>query len=153
MSTNNDCQISAIATACQLPYDAVAKAAHYTPLPLQLDSPIEANPDALYLILIALGRWKRNITWSDIEQKKAAVNTTVILIHNPASPLLKQHYIVLAGYQGPDFLVYWGDSVIPKLIPAATLKDYYLKGFPNCAFQVIQDTAWLRLKRWLGLEK
>lgn len=150
---DTDCEVAALSSACQKTYEEVYKAEGRRELPGKLNDPVWGNPETLYLTLIKLGFWKRNITWNMLLNKQAEVNKTVILIHFAENPILYQHYIVLAEYVEGGFRCYWGDSVIPRFITTNQMKDYFLGGFPNCAFQVIKDTAWERFKRWLGVSK
>ncbi|MBF0501500.1 MAG: hypothetical protein HQM09_15275 [Candidatus Riflebacteria bacterium] len=153
MQTQNDCEIAAIATATGKAYEETAAA--FTPLPA-ID-PIRGNPEALYLALVRLALWKKNITWSMLETHQATPGKTVILIHNPETPTLLQHWIVLAGYSPDGFSCYWGypliagrDAALPVFVDTAKMKDLFLRGWPNCAFEISPDTLWMRIKRRLG---
>lgn len=153
MRTENDCEIAAIATATGKTYEETEKA--FWPLPA-ID-PIRGNPLASYAALIRLGFWKRNISWDHLLTRAAAPGKTVILIHDPESPLTIQHWIVLAEYSPESFRCFWGHSVVPGHDPSipvnvsiVRMKDLFLGGWPNCAFEIISDTWWTRLKRWMG---
>ena len=147
MRNERDCQISSLGSATGKTYEQVSQA--FKPLPAQ--DPIDSNPESLYYALIRLGFWKRNITWTMLEQRKALPEKTVILVHNAASPYLVQHWIVLAKYDDNGIWAYWGDRVEPRLKSWAEMKHLFLDGFPNSCFQVINDTAWERFKRWIGI--
>lgn len=149
MRTENDCEIAAIATATGKTYEEAEKA--FSPLPA-ID-PIRGNPLASYAALIRLGFWKRNITWDHLLTRAATPGKTVILIHDPKSPTMRQHWVVLAEYSPDGFRCFWGCPVAPDHNPASPvnvsimkMKDLFLLGWPNCAFEVIPDTWWSRLK-------
>ena len=150
MRTQTDCHFAAIATACDVTYEKAKDA--FWPLPAQ--DPIDSNPPALYLALTRLGKWKKNITWSDLESQRATHGKTIILIHPPEHPYLTQHYVVLHRYVPGAFSCFWGmpmapgrDANIPVIVPVEEMKKLYLAGYPNCAFEVTNDTWYDRLYR------
>ena len=160
MRRTSDCEVAAMATATGKTYEEVYRAEGRKELSSGLNDPIWGNPETLYLTLIKLGFWKRNITWSDLENQRAKPGKTIILIHDPTHPILTQHYVVLSGYYPGGFQCYWGYPITPNHDPQnpvnverEKMKDLFLKGWPNCCFEVTTDTAWLRFKRWLGIEK
>lgn len=156
MKGDSDCEISALATATGKTYDEVLKAEGRKELPFGLNDPVWGNPETLYLTLNRLGFWKRNVTLTMLQNQKAEVGKTVVLVHKPAAPLTDQHWIVLAGYRPDGYLFYWGTQEQPVFVPRQDFEGssgLFRGGWPNCAFQVIRDTAWMRFLRWLGIEK
>ena len=154
MRMSNDCEIAAIATATGKTYEEAEKA--FWPLPA-ID-PVRGNPLTSYNALIRLGFWKRNITWADLVERRAEPGKTVILVHDPDSPYFRQHWIVLAGYSQAGFRCFWGypinpnhNAEIPVEIATERMQNLFLKGWPNCAYQILPLTWWQRFKRWLGL--
>ena len=154
MRTENDCEIAALATATGKTYEEAEAA--FSGLPAV--DPIRGNPESLYAALIRLGFWKRNITWEMLQNHQAEPGKTVILIHNPERPTLSQHWIVIAEYSPDGFRCFWGcsisaghDATQPVNVSAVQMKSLFLRGWPNCAFQVTTGTVFERFKRWIGL--
>ncbi|MBF0406699.1 MAG: hypothetical protein HQM10_05055 [Candidatus Riflebacteria bacterium] len=143
MKTKSDCEIAAIATACSVSYDRAKKAIAWKDLPGELENPIYGNPENLYLALIKLGFWKKNIVLSDLLSGKATPGKTIVLIHKPTNPISQQHWVVWAGKNDKGkHLFYWGDSEKPVTVSEKSLSDYYCKGWPNCAFEVYKASIW-----------
>ena len=155
MREERDCHNAAIATACQVTYEQATNATGHKDLPGMLESPIYSNPWNMYRALINIGFWKRNITWQDIASGNYAAGKTIVLVHDPKSPTFNQHWIVLGDYEAAfsTYRAFWGDSEKPRLLSKGQLKELFLKGFPNCAFEVypanVLRLAWERLKTWL----
>ena len=152
MRDSEDCEIAAIATASGRSYEEVQDAFVVGDLPFGLTNPIRGNPEMSYLALSRLGLWKRNIAWADLYEHRAAQGSTIILIHNPAAPILQQHWVVLQGYSPSGVWLYWGDKEQPRHVQWDAFKTLFLGGWPNCAYQILPLTWWQRFKRWLGLE-
>lgn len=72
---------------------------------------------------------------SKIVQGKASNDKTIILIHNPASPILLQHWVVLHSVTPTHVLVHWGDGSI-KAFPKDQFQKLYAGGTPACAYEV-----------------
>lgn len=149
MRNGTDCEVAAIATASGIPYEKVQDAFLVGDCG-PLTNPVRGNPLASYAALSRLGLWKRNIAWGDLAERKAEPGKTIILIHSPDAPILQQHWVVLAGYTDTGFLCYWGDSEQPRHVSSGKMLELFLGGWPNCAYQIIQGSAWQRFLRWIG---
>lgn len=141
MKEDRDCHVAAIATACDVNYDTAKKALSHVDLLGPLESPVFSNPWNLYRALLCLGFWKRNITLSDLLEGNCKPGKTIILLHMPESPTLQQHWVVWGGISVGRHLLYWGDSETPRAVTPVKLKDYFLLGNPNCAFEVYKANA------------
>jgi len=158
MRKSDDCEIAAISTATGKSYEEVAKKLNKQALPFGLSDPIWSNPDSLYLLVSKLGYWKRNVTLSMLKLRQATPGKTIILVHNPQRPTLSQHWVCLESYRGEGgYNVWWGiakyaghNPMNPAFVSETEMESLYRKGSPNCAFEIVNDTAWSRFKRWLG---
>lgn len=143
MKEDRDCHVAAIATACDVDYDTAKKALSHVDLLGPLESPIFSNPWNLYRALLNLGYWKRNITLADLLTGNFAPMKTIVLIHYPDNPLLQQHWVVHAGIsKAGNHIMLWGDGDKPHLISPDRLKEYMLKAWPNCAFEIYRASFW-----------
>ena len=144
MQHQTDCEVAAIATALQISYDEAKSALRWQTLPFNANNPIYGNPYNLYIALINLKHWKANKTLTQLLKGDYEPGKCIVLIHNPSNPIMKQHWVVL-GAKRPDhggFEVFWGDSESPRFITEKMLKEYFLAGWPNCAFQPYKASAW-----------
>jgi hypothetical protein len=144
MQHQTDCEVAAIATALQISYDDAKSALRWQKLPFNANNPIYGNPYNLYIALMNLNHWKANKTLTQLLKGDYIPYKTIVLLHDPKSPIMKQHWVVL-GAKRPDhggFEVFWGDSEAPRLITESMLKEYFLAGWPNCAFQPYKASAW-----------
>lgn len=143
MQHQTDCEVAAIATALQISYDEAKKALDWHRLPNGLENPVFGNPWNLYRALIDFGYWKMNKTLTQLLKGDYIPYKTLVLLHDPESPIMKQHWVVL-GAKGRDhggLEVFWGDSEAPRFITEKMLKEYFLAGWPNCAFTVYKANA------------
>jgi hypothetical protein len=156
MQHQTDCEVAAIATALQISYDEAKKALDWHRLPNGLENPAFGNPWNLYRALIDLGYWKANKTLDQLLKGDYKPYKTIALLHDPKSPVMKQHWVVLGakGRDHGDLEVFWGDSASPRRITEKMLKEYFLAGWPNCAFQPYKASAWRilweKIKRFFG---
>lgn len=137
MQHQTDCEVAAIATALQISYDEAKSALRWQKLPFNANNPIFGNPLNLYRALVDAGYWKINKTLTQLLKGDYTPYKTIALLHDHKSPIMKQHWVVL-GAKGRDhggFEVFWGDSESPRFITEKMLKEYFLAGWPNCAFE------------------
>lgn len=150
MREERDCHNAAIGTVCQVSYEQASKATGHKDLPRDLESPVFSNPLNMYRALINLGFWKKNITWANIERGEYKADSTIVLLHNPQKPFLSQHWIVLGERNNLEYKCFFGDKIEPKIISQKQFKEYFLKGWPNCAFEVYKANffrlMWEKLK-------
>jgi hypothetical protein len=158
MRGKTDCEVAMLATALQISYEDAKAALDWRKLPQGLENPVFGNPYNVYRALISLGYWKKNITLTDILTSKYEPGKTCCLIHNPQSPTLSQHWIVL-GANRPEFgtiEVFWGDTEKPRMLTHKQFKDYFIKGFPNCAMVPYKANVWRilweRMKIFFGVK-
>lgn len=141
MQHQTDCEVAAIATALQISYDEAKSALRWQKLPFNANNPIYGNPWNLYRALIKLGFWKKNVTLTDLLSFRAEPGKTVVLIHDPQNPTLKQHWVTWHGRAGDLHALAWGDSQQLRCIHDYQLISYFRKGWPNCAFTVYKANA------------
>lgn len=156
MRHQTDCEAAAIATALQISYEEAKKALDWHRLPSGLENPVFGNPWNLYRALIDLGYWKMNKTLDQLLKGDYKPYRTLALLHDPKSPIMKQHWVVL-GAKGRDhggLEVFGGDSASPRFFTEKMLKEYFLAGWPNCAFQPYKASVWRiwweKIKRFFG---
>lgn len=149
-----DCEVPVIANACGVTYDQAKAALDWRRLPKGVENPIYGNPWNLYRALISLGFWKRNVTLTELLNGKAEPGKTVVLLHDPQSPTLKQHWCTWHGKTGDHHALAWGDSQQLRPVPDYQLISYFRKGWPNCAFQVYKASVWrliiARVQGWFN---
>jgi len=142
MRTKTDCEVASIATATGKTYEESKKALSWRDLWSWLENPVFGNPWNLYLSLIWLGFWKRNIVLNDLLSGNCIPGKTVVLVHDSKNSNFSQHWVVWGGVYLGMHLLYWGDSKIARIVSPGRLKDYFLKGNPNCAFEVYRASIW-----------
>ena len=154
MRGQTDCEVAAIANACGVTYDQAVEALDWRKLPKNLENPVIGNPWNLYRALISLGFWKRNVTLTELLTGNAEPGKTVVLLHDPQSPTLKQHWVTWHGFTGVYHGLAWGNSQKLRFITSGQLTDYFRKGWPNCAFQVYKASVWqllvARVQSWFN---
>ena len=154
MQHQTDCEVAAIATALQISYDEAKSALRWQKLPFNANNPIYGNPYNLYIALINLKHWKANKTLTQLLKGDYIPYKTIVLLHDPKSPIMKQHWVVLGakGRDHGDLEVFWGDSASPRRITEKMLKEYFLAGWPNCAFTIYKASVyrliWEKIKVW-----
>lgn len=138
MKFDSDCEVAAIATATGKTWQEARNALGWEPLNYGLENPIFGNPINLYHALLKLGYWKRNITLSDMFKCDYKPLETIVLLHDERNPILYQHWAILGGYDAVTgtFEIYLGYEKEPIFITSTQFTSMFLKGFPNCAFQV-----------------
>ena len=137
MQHQTDCEVAAIATALQISYDEAKSALRWQTLPFNANNPIYGNPYNLYIALMNLNHWKANKTLTQLLKGDYIPYKTIALLHDPKSPIMKQHWVVLGTKRADHggYEVFWGDSESPRFITESMLKEYFLAGWPNCAFE------------------
>jgi len=144
MQHQTDCEVAAIATALGITWEESQKLLDWRRLPKGLENPILGNPWNLYRALVDAGYWKINKTLTQLLKGDYTPHKTIVLLHDPKSPIMKQHWVVLGAkrHDHGGFEVFWGDSEAPRFITEKMLKEYFLAGWPNCAFQPYKASAW-----------
>jgi hypothetical protein len=158
MQHQTDCEVAAIATALQISYDEAKSALRWQTLPFNANNPIYGNPYNLYIALINLNHWKSNKTLTQLLKGDYIPYKTIVLLHDPKSPIMKQHWVVLGAkrHDHGGFEVFWGDSEQPRFITEKMLKEYFLAGWPNCAFTICKASVyrliWEKIKAFFGVK-
>lgn len=152
MRENSDCEVAALATACQVSYDQAKAALNWRKLPMGAENPVFGNSLNLHRALIKLGFWKRNVTLTELLAGKCKAGETVVLVK--LSPL-QQHWVVWAGRKGEMHAFFWGSEETPKWIRADRLIEYFTEDGPvNEAFEVYKANAFRviieRVKSFFG---
>ena len=158
MQHQTDCEVAALATALGITWEESQKLLDWRRLPKGLENPIFGNPWNLYRALVDAGYWKINKTLTQLLKGDYAPYKTIVLLHDPKSPIMKQHWVVL-GAKRPDhggYEVFWGDSEQPRFITESMLKEYFLAGWPNCAFTIYKASVyrliWEKIKAFFGVK-
>lgn len=145
MRYNTDCEVAALATVTSTDYETARKAVGWKKLALSLENPMYGNPYNVYLAIIRLKHWKRNITFQDILMRHYTPLKTVILLHDKDNPYLNQHYAVLGDTIYDKVEIFMGDSNVPILLDHNTLQKRFTDGFPNVAFEVYPCNIFKRI--------
>ena len=154
MQHQTDCEVAAIATATGKSWGEARDALSWEPLNYGLENPVFGNPYNLYRALLKLGFWKRNINLNHMLNGDYKPLETIVLLHDERNPLLYQHWAVLGKYDDKVgvYDVYYGHDKKPVYINKTQLQNMFLKGFPNCAFQVYRaNPIRLVIQKTLGL--
>ena len=153
MEHETDCEVAAIATACQVSYDKAESALGWVDLPGGLENPVFGNPINLHKALLKLGFWKKNITLSQLLKGECTTHKTVVLLKKSH---LQQHWVVYAGQNGDYIGFWWGnDAENPKWVTKATAAKWFTQDGPvNEAFEVYKCSFWRLLwERLKGIFK
>lgn len=102
-----------------------------------------------FQFLASVGMPFKIVTCGEILRGEAANGKTVILLHDLKSPLLKQHWVILAGVGGNGTMsLHMGDGTV-RGFSRDLFADLYAKGWPACAYEVgrgqYRVTWWQRL--------
>jgi len=143
-----ECETAAIATVTQIDYDDVNKAiGRIESLPDSIENPIFGNPFSLYVALIRLGYWKKNITLNDLINGNAEPMKTIVLVKKS---LFEQHWVVYAGKENDNYKFFWGTIVDPVYLTKWKMVELFTKDTGiNCAFQVYKSNILRRAFMWL----
>ena len=158
MQHQTDCEVAALATALGITWEESQKLLDWRRLPNGLENPILGNPWNLYRALVDAGYWKINKTLTQLLKGDYAPYKTIVLLHDPKSPIMKQHWVVLGAniHDHSDYEVFWGDSESPRFITEKMLKEYFLAGWPNCAFTIHKASVWRiwweKIKAFFGVK-
>ncbi len=136
MREARDCHVAAIATACGVSYEAAHKAIGHRNLPSFLESPLLSNPIVAVNSLKRLGRSPMLIGLTALLNGSATSGKALVLLHDPDSPFLSQHWVVWFGrsVDGTHRLA-WGNSQEFVLKSDAEMIDLVTKGWPNCIIE------------------
>ena len=153
MQHQTDCEVAAIATALQISYDEAKSALRWQKLPFNANNPIYGNPYNLYIALMNLKHWKANKTLTQLLKGDYIPYKTIVLLHDPKSPIMKQHWVVLGNrLSNKQYEIYFGNDELPEIVSDTTLKGYFLAGWPNCAFSIYKASVyrlmWEKIKVW-----
>jgi len=124
MEHETDCEVAAIATACQVSYDKAETALGWKDLPGNLENPIFGNPINLHIALLRLGHWKINRTLDDILSGRCEPGKTVVLVKKSVTV---QHWAVLASSLNGIVGLYMGKKAYPNYYT----KDQIVEMFNN----------------------
>jgi hypothetical protein len=98
---------------------------------------LQDSPSAHKLAVLKLGFRYIPRTALEIMLGHATPNKTVILVHNPRSPLTQQHWITLSGLDPQGYvLAHWGDGSIRRMLD---FDGWFSSGAPTCAYEVIPN--------------
>lgn len=140
MQHSTDCEVAALATACQCSYDKAKSALNWADLPGGLENPVFGNPLNLHRALLRLGFWKINRTFGDIVSGKCAPGKTVILVKKSVT---QQHWCVLASAMNGLVGLYMGKKPEPTYYTVGQFKEMFTCDGPvNEAFEVYKCSIW-----------
>lgn len=136
MREARDCLVAAIATLLGITYEAAHKAIGHRNLPSFLESPLLSNPLIAMRAIERLGKTPTLIGLTTLLNSTAPAGAVVILVHDPDSPFLSQHWVVWFGrsVDGTHRLA-WGNSQEFILKSDAEMIDLVTKGWPNCIIE------------------
>ncbi len=137
MREQRDCAVAAVANACGVSYEKAHKALWHWNLPFFLESPLLSNPANVCRAISSLG-FKANdqITWTKLATGDFQPGRLIVLLHDPKNPLWAQHWVVVVHIVHDGFMCAWGDGDL-RHVNTQDMLNYYVKGFPNCAIEVV----------------
>lgn len=128
MESPVECETAAIATATQTDYKAVNDAMHrIREIPDVIENVLYGNNISVYLTLIALGYWKKNLTLGQFFNGEAVDGETMMLVKEGVN---RQHWAVFAGKDGDHYLFYWGYENKPKRFTEEEVIKYFTTDGP-----------------------
>jgi hypothetical protein len=132
-----DCHNAAVATACNVSYEKAHQALWHFNLPWILESPLLSNPINVERGVKALGFNSHNIGLSALLQNTVVAGKAIVLVHDPKSPLLAQHWVVWFGRDmAGNHRLHWGNSQEFVLKTDDELIGLVTAGWPNCIIEV-----------------
>ena len=136
MREERDCLVAAIATLLGISYEAAHKAIGHRNLPSFLESPLLSNPMVAVNSLTRLDAHPMRIGLTAVLNATAAPGKVLVLLHDPDSPFLSQHWVVWFGrsVDGTHRLA-WGNSQEFIFKSDAEMIDLVTKGWPNCIIE------------------
>lgn len=152
MEHDTDCEVAAIATACQVSYDEAESALGWRKLPLGAENPVFGNPLNLHKALLKLGFWKDELTLSELLAGKGKPGQTIVLLKKSVT---QQHWTVYFGRIGEQYGFLWGNSTTPVWLTSDQVSRYFLNDGPcNTAFTVyptgLFELIWRRIQMWFN---
>ena len=136
MREERDCLVAAIATLLSISYEAAHKAIGHRNLPSFLESPLLSNPMVAVNSLKRLDAHPMRIGLTAVLNATATPGKVLVLIHDPESPLLSQHWVVWFGRSvDSTHRLAWGNSQEFILKSDAEMIDLVTKGWPNCIIE------------------
>ena len=136
MREARDCLVAAIATLLGISYEAAHKAIGHRNLPSFLESPLLSNPMVAVNSLTRLDAHPMRIGLTAVLNATAAPGKVLVLIHDPESPLLSQHWVVWLGIKNDKHQLAWGNSQTPVEKTSQEMIDLVTLGWPNCLIEV-----------------
>ena len=131
-----DCEESALATASGESYEAAKKAIGKAQmLPEGANDPLFGNPENMRAAIERLGYKPIRRTYGDIVNRIAIPGKTMVLLHLPEAPTLRQHWVVLESVGAGHVAFHWGDGTVKGFRFEQFLK-LFTGGFPNAALEV-----------------
>ena len=149
MRYNGDCEVAVIASILGISYNKASNAIGWKEMPFGIHDPLFGNPYNLYLSLLRLGYWKRNINWIDLQEQ----GTVCVLLHFPSDPNLKQHWVIRDKIDElGNHMCYFGMSKDYTIITNYNMKRLFLAGYPNCAFSVYKCNVFKKILEYIKLK-
>ena len=137
MRGKTDCGVSALASASGLPYEQVAGA--FDALNGDRRDDLNDSPWHHDAAMRRLRIRSRIVTCGDILAGRTCPRRVVVLVHDPASPLLRQHWVTINWVDLPRARVnlWWGLPATPeRAVSFDTFRQLYSAGAPACAYEV-----------------
>lgn len=141
MRESRDCAVAALATACEIPYEAAHNALFHANLPFFLESPVMSNPKWLCDAIERAG-----FKADDAAKITQLINgdlpkgKVICLMHNPANAILatlQSHWVVFMGIDDQNnYLFHWGRSQNIRCLKKAEMVELLTAGWPNCCIVI-----------------
>ena len=141
MREPRDCAVAALATACEISYEAAHKALFHSDLPFFLESPLMSNPKWLRAAIERAG-FKADDTAkiTQLINGDLPSGKTICLVHNPVNAIfatLQSHWVVFMGInQNNEYMFHWGQKQDLRCIKKAELVETLTAGWPNCCIVI-----------------
>lgn len=143
MREKRGCAVAAVATACDVSYEAAHRALKHWDLPFFLESPLLSNPLNILRAVLSLGfEPDDKAKISELLRGELPPGKAICLVHNPDGAVkgtLQQHWVVYMGrdvHLDGGYLFHWGASQTLKVLRQQEIIDMLTAGWPNCIILV-----------------
>lgn len=159
MRAETDCEEAACATATGRTWEELHKALGKKGMPNSIEDPVASSPVNVKRAVESLGFRCDEVGLDAILHGRATPGKTVVLVHNPESPLMGQHWCVWQGIRSDGFHLFsWGGKLEYRAYSGARVAQFVTAGkLPQCVFTVVpvaRPLPWYRrILYWLGLRR
>lgn len=137
MRSDTDCEIPAVANACNLPYEAVEQ--YHDTLNGDMRDNINGSPYHIQHLLTKLNKGWKVVTDDDILSGTIDISKVILLVHAKESPYLLQHWCNVLAFDQTSVILLWNyPGQAMKKISIERFRALYRDGWPNCAYEVTE---------------